>query len=64
MENKNLWNKISNLSGFGALILAVIYIFFERWIERYQQPLFVLGVVMIFVFPSAELMKYKTKKNN
>ncbi len=64
MKNKNLWNKISNISGYTSLVLAIIYTFFERYIEKYYKPLFVLGLVMIFVFLGSEFMKYTIKKRH
>ncbi|GEM_PF-5730806 len=62
MRNKKNWYIVSNISGYGALLLAIIYIFFDSYVGN-SKVLFVLGVVLIFIFVSAEIIRYLSKKS-
>lgn len=62
MRNKKKLYIVSNISGYGALSLAIIYTFFDNYVGN-SKVLFVLGVVLILVFVGTEIIKYLAKKS-
>lgn len=61
MKNFELWRKLSNITGYTCLAIAIIRAFFRKYVDDYIVIIMAFGAVMLIVFLFSELMKFLIK---
>jgi len=58
------WKKCSNIGALFCFLILVILVFFENGIKNSFLAVFILGIVAVTFFLTAEIMKFIIKSRN